>query len=151
MKWRSILLGVLIAFLTVISSAPLFTIFASDYVTPSDPSLTVSDWEGSYWHAVIVAGFWSSALSAIWLWAAHYGRGLDTKRFLWTLLAILSVFGGTIILWLFTPGLREGASIPLAIVGLFAGLGYWLASLLMTPSHYIHTPWLLHRFIRKVL
>ncbi len=146
-QWPSLLLAVLVGAAIVIGPGIALSGFVQNSVNPLDPNISIDAWRKSY----ITALGWSAAVTAlfcaIWLLLAHGGRGLDTKSGAWYALWGFATFAGALLAWLIPPAVKEGPALPMAVAALLVLVGYWVATLFLTPDHYRYTP-LLGKLVR---
>ena len=140
--WASLTVGAVIAAALVIGPAFSLSGVVARSVTPVDTNLDIDKWQAAFLTALVWCGAMSAVMAAIWLLVAHRGDGLDSKSGAWWALGCGALIAATIIAWLMPPPVQHGPGLQ---VGISAGLvlvAYWISTLVMTPNHYHHTPFL---------
>jgi drug/metabolite transporter (DMT)-like permease len=138
----SVLVGVLIAAAVAGLLGVALANYVSNSVNPQDPNLTVEAWRAAYVRSVGWSALATAVCAALWLLIAHGGRGLDTKTGQWYTLWCAAMFVSALLAWLVPPAVREGPLEPMLINAALAFVGYWAATIFMTPDHYRFTPFL---------
>jgi hypothetical protein len=139
-KWPSIITASLIAAALVIGPGLALVAFVSANVHPVNENLDRSVWQAHYEAALGWSAGVAALLTAIWLFIAHSGDGMDTKAGTWFMLWLLAIMSGVALAAFIPENVKEGPGLPMGISALLVLFGYWIPTLFLTPSHYRYTP-----------
>lgn len=137
----SVLIGALIAFFVMFVGGLLLIQFLADRVTFVDPNTTDAGWQSQFQIVTLFAASITSFCCCMWLGGAHRGTGVDKRNWLWLSALAICIIANLVLFRFCLPELRDGWFMLTALIAVLSFLSFWLATLLMTPSHYKFVPW----------
>jgi hypothetical protein len=140
--WTSLIVGVLISAGLVFGAGFAFAQFMAKSVSTEDARLTPTDWQDGFVASLGYGAALVALLTVTWLLIAHKGDGLDTKTGIWSAIAAAACLAGALLAVFVPPHIQQGPGLQVVVEAILVLLGYWLATLFMTPHQYHHTPFL---------
>ena len=121
--------------------------FARGFLT-AGMGITLVQWQSHFARLVAAMGGVSCLALLTWYSLARFFLRLDNaqsvdKRSIWLVIGAAEIAFCLSLPYIFSTAdksLKLGISIPILFLGLFAIIGFWFGSILVTPSPYKYTP-----------